>query len=220
MEIACHGKHPPRGAHNLHPSTPRRHQISPVHVTMASLYNVSRTSYDDPGGPPPGSPPTCTPLLICLSLSVLLFILSSVKYEGPWLSTQIMISSSIGMVSLLIFSYCRTRWPLLFAPRTKLKGTQLRYLSRVLLRRNLLGFSPHEAHAHGAFFGWILPTLKVSEYSVLQIVGLDAAVVCYVRVGSCVVHYLMSRIALKLFKDVVLSILFMLGICDYDPNAC
>jgi hypothetical protein len=55
---------------------------------------------------------------------------------------------------------------------------------------------------------------------VLQIVGLDAAVVCYVLVGSCVVHYLMSRIALKLFKDVVLSILFMLGICDYDPNAC
>ena len=83
---------------------------------------------------------------------------------------------------------------------------------------NLPGFSPHEAHAHGAFFGWILPTLRVSEYSVLQIVGLDAAVVCYVRVGSCEV--LMHRIALKLFQDVVLSILLMLGICDHDPNAC
>jgi len=53
---------------------------------------------------------------------------------------------------------------------------------------------------------------------VLQIVGLDAAVVCYVRVGSCEV--LMRRIALKLFQDVVLSILLMLGICDHDPNAC
>jgi hypothetical protein len=54
---------------------------------------------------------------------------------------------------------------------------------------------------------------------VLQIVGLDAAVVCYVRVRSCEVHYLIPRIALKLFQDVVLSILFMLGICDYNPYA-
>lgn len=27
------------------------------------------------------------------------------------------------------------------------------------------------------FFGWVLPTLKTSEFAVLQIVGLDAAVV-------------------------------------------
>jgi hypothetical protein len=39
------------------------------------------------------------------------------------------------------------------------------------------GFSPHEAHAHQAFFGWILPTIRTSEFTVLQIVGLDAAVV-------------------------------------------
>jgi len=39
------------------------------------------------------------------------------------------------------------------------------------------GFSPHEAHAHQAFFGWIMPTIKTSEFTVLQIVGLDAAVV-------------------------------------------
>ncbi|KAF8128423.1 hypothetical protein EV363DRAFT_1221606 [Boletus edulis] len=89
---------------------------------------------------PPGSPPT--------------FI-----FEGPWFTTQILLASSIGFVSFLLFSYCRPRWPLLFAPRTKLKG-----------------FSPHEVHAHSAFFGWIMPTLKTSEYTVLQIVGLDAAV--------------------------------------------
>ena len=41
----------------------------------------------------------------------------------------------------------------------------------------LLGFSPHEAHAHTAFFGWIMPTIKTSEITILQIVGLDAAVV-------------------------------------------
>ncbi|KAI0750936.1 hypothetical protein C8Q80DRAFT_1154688 [Daedaleopsis nitida] len=97
----------------------------------------------DPGdgtGPPPGSPPR-------------------LKFEGPWFATQLTLSATIGLVSFLVFSYCRTRWPLLFAPRTKLKG-----------------FSPHEAHAHLAFFGWILPTIRTSEFTVLQIVGLDAAV--------------------------------------------
>ncbi|KAF9070665.1 hypothetical protein BDP27DRAFT_1391889 [Rhodocollybia butyracea] len=89
---------------------------------------------------PPGMPPTAT-------------------FEGPWLTTQLVLSGSIGLLSFLIFSYARMRWPLLYAPRTKLKG-----------------FSPHEAHAHQAFFGWILPTIRISEFTVLQIVGLDAAV--------------------------------------------
>ncbi|KAF9527187.1 hypothetical protein CPB83DRAFT_876524 [Crepidotus variabilis] len=89
---------------------------------------------------PPGSPPM-------------------LKFEGPWFQTQLTISLTIGIVSFFLFSYCRTRWPLLFAPRTKLKG-----------------FSPHEAHAHQAFFGWIMPTIRTSEFTVLQIVGLDAAV--------------------------------------------
>lgn len=81
------------------------------------------------------------------------------KFEGPWFTTQLLLATSIGFSSFLIFSYCRTRYPLMFAPRTKLKG-----------------FSPHEAHAHQAFFGWILPTIRTSEFTVLQIVGLDAAV--------------------------------------------
>lgn len=46
------------------------------------------------------------------------------KFEGPWFTTQLMISASIGITSFLLFSYCRARWPLSFAPRTKLKGTQ------------------------------------------------------------------------------------------------
>ncbi|KAF7377767.1 hypothetical protein MSAN_00200000 [Mycena sanguinolenta] len=81
------------------------------------------------------------------------------RFEGPWFTTQLVMSTTIGLFSFFVFSYCRTRWPLLFAPRTKLKG-----------------FSPHEAHAHQAFFGWILPTIRTSEFTVLQIVGLDAAV--------------------------------------------
>ncbi|KAI9438478.1 DUF221-domain-containing protein [Lactarius indigo] len=127
------------------------------------------TSFDEPGGPPPGSPPT-------------------IKYQGPWLSTQIMLSSSIGVTAFLIFSYCRTRWPLLFAPRTKLKG-----------------FSPHEAHAHGAFFGWILPTLRTSEYSVLQIVGLDAAVLLNFFKMSFYLFSLCSVFAVSILMPVNLK---------------
>ncbi|KAF9561728.1 DUF221-domain-containing protein [Agrocybe pediades] len=108
---------------------------------MASSFFTSLVDGDDGGSKlPPGSPPT-------------------LKFEGPWFTTQLSISFAIGITSFLLFSYCRTRWPLLFAPRTKLKG-----------------FSPHEAHAHQAFFGWIMPTIRTSEFTVLQIVGLDAAV--------------------------------------------
>ncbi|KAI0352968.1 DUF221-domain-containing protein [Trametes cingulata] len=107
---------------------------------LARAFNDSDTPDDQNPTLPPGSPPT-------------------LKFEGPWFATQLTLSTAIGLVSFLVFSYCRTRWPLLFAPRTKLKG-----------------FSPHEAHAHLAFFGWILPTIRTSEFTVLQIVGLDAAV--------------------------------------------
>ncbi|KAI9000885.1 DUF221-domain-containing protein [Trametes punicea] len=107
---------------------------------LVHALNDTDTPDDDNPTLPPGSPPT-------------------LKFEGPWFVTQLTLSISIGLVSFLVFSYCRTRWPLVFAPRTKLKG-----------------FSPHEAHAHQAFFGWILPTIKTSEFTVLQIVGLDAAV--------------------------------------------
>ncbi|KAI9465651.1 DUF221-domain-containing protein [Lactarius psammicola] len=138
------------------------------------------TSFDEPGGPPPGSPPT-------------------IKYQGPWLSTQIMLSSSIGMTAFLIFSYCRTRWPLLFAPRTKLKG-----------------FSPHEAHAHGAFFGWILPTLRTSEYSVLQIVGLDAAVLLNFFKMSFFLFSLCSVFAVSILMPVNLK--NNIGIGDEDDD--
>jgi hypothetical protein len=49
---------------------------------MEFVYNVSRASYDDPSGPPPGSPPTSTPFYCYLSFPVgLIFILSKVR--GP-----------------------------------------------------------------------------------------------------------------------------------------
>jgi hypothetical protein len=89
-----------------------------------------------------------------------------------------MLASTIGMVSFLSFCYGRTRWPLLFAPRTKLKGASLPPNRPYPPFTYIPGFSPHEAHEHYAFFGWIMPTLRTSEFAVLQIVGLDAAVVC------------------------------------------
>ena len=46
---------------------------------------------------------------------------TAVKFEGPWFTTQLTISVTIGLFSFLVFLYCQTRWPLLFAPRTKLK---------------------------------------------------------------------------------------------------
>lgn len=51
--------------------------------------------------------------------------------------------------------------------------------------RFVLGFSPHEVHTKNTFFGWILPTLRTSEFAVLQIVGLDAAVVRRVSPFPC-----------------------------------
>ncbi|KAL8280604.1 hypothetical protein RQP46_006927 [Phenoliferia psychrophenolica] len=64
--------------------------------------------------------------------------------------------------SLFIFSVVRRveRWRVLYSPRTLLKG-----------------FSAHEVHGQAdSWFGWVIPTLRTSEFTVLQIVGLDAAV--------------------------------------------
>ncbi|CCM06528.1 uncharacterized protein FIBRA_08801 [Fibroporia radiculosa] len=112
---------------------------------------------DNEPGLPPGTPPTQ-------------------RFEGPWFTTQLLLSTGIGLISFLVFSYCRTRWPLQFAPRTKLKGKKELQDLRYFIDLIRTGFSPHEAHAHQAFFGWIFPTIRTSEFSVLQIVGLDAAV--------------------------------------------
>lgn len=119
----------------------------------------------------PVCPQSCDHLSPCAHNS------TTVKFEGPWFTTQLTISVTIGVTSFLLFSYCRTRWPLLFAPRTKLKGWSSLIVTLHGLIWFMLGFSPHEAHAHQAFFGWIMPTIRTSEFTVLQIVGLDAAVV-------------------------------------------
>ena len=59
-----------------------------------------------------------------------------------------------------------------------------------MLNLMVVGFSPHDAHIPTSWFAWILPTIKISEFTVLQIVGLDAAVVC--------INLHMLRVALTL----------------------
>ena len=60
--------------------------------------------------------------------------------------------------SFAFFLAMRRRWKVLYAPRTLLKG-----------------FSPHEMH-DDSLLGWLLPTIRASEFTVLQLVGLDATV--------------------------------------------
>nr|XP_019005258.1 uncharacterized protein I203_02105 [Kwoniella mangroviensis CBS 8507]OCF68719.1 membrane protein [Kwoniella mangroviensis CBS 8507] len=89
------------------------------------------------------------------------------KFDGPWFSTQLILSLAIGLTSFFTFCFLRTRWDVVYMGRTKLKD-----------------FSPTPAHSPDTqsssgktrFFGWIRPTLRTSEFTVLQTVGLDAAV--------------------------------------------
>ncbi|GAA5868559.1 hypothetical protein JCM3774_005428 [Rhodotorula dairenensis] len=91
------------------------------------------------------------------------------KYKGPWFSTQLTLSLTVGVTSFLAFCWLRRyeRFRVLYAPRTMLKG-----------------FAAHEVHDHESFFGFVLPTLRTSEFVVLQLVGLDAAVLLsFLRTG-------------------------------------
>ncbi|MBW0500114.1 hypothetical protein O181_039829 [Austropuccinia psidii MF-1] len=82
--------------------------------------------------------------------------------HGNWFETQLILSLFIGSLSFLTFCFSRSRSALTFAPRTLLSS-----------------FSPHPVHLQSGLFSWILPTLKTSENTILQIVGLDAVVLLY-----------------------------------------
>ena len=83
-----------------------------------------------------------------------------------------------------------------------------------------LDFSPHEAHARQAFFGWILPTIRTSEFTILQIVGLDAAVVGGISTPLPAKSHHSSKIsAVELLQDVILLVLRLFHIRDDDPYA-
>ncbi|KAG0281103.1 hypothetical protein BGZ95_006779 [Linnemannia exigua] len=72
------------------------------------------------------------------------------------LKTQLAISTLLGLGSFLAFCFLRTRWTVIFAPRTKLRRHTPPILS-------------------STFFGWIPQLVRIPEAELLDCVGLDAA---------------------------------------------
>ncbi|KAI7816206.1 hypothetical protein BC939DRAFT_469949 [Gamsiella multidivaricata] len=72
------------------------------------------------------------------------------------LTGQLVISFALGFAALFLFCLLRTRWVVMFAPRTKLRRHTPPILSTT-------------------FFGWIPQLLRIPEAEVLDCVGLDAA---------------------------------------------
>ncbi|KAK8846853.1 hypothetical protein IAR55_005941 [Kwoniella newhampshirensis] len=125
------------------------------------------------------------------------------KFDGPWFSTQLTLSLVIGLTSFFLFCFLRTRWEVVYMGRTKLKD-----------------FSPTLAHTPDSqsasqFFGWIIPTLRTSEFTVLQTVGLDAAVLLnFFRMA----FFLFSLSALLACMVLIPLNLFRHGSTDSAPD--
>ncbi|KAG0373494.1 hypothetical protein BGX24_011626 [Mortierella sp. AD032] len=80
----------------------------------------------------------------------------SAANNSTGLKTQLAISTLLGLGSFLAFCFLRTRWTVIFAPRTKLRRHTPPILS-------------------STFFGWIPELVRISEVEMLDCVGLDAA---------------------------------------------
>ncbi|WFD42910.1 hypothetical protein MPSI1_001561 [Malassezia psittaci] len=81
------------------------------------------------------------------------------QFTGPWLQQQILFSSVIGIISLIMFWLWKRRYPSLFLGRYSKQGTSLPYLT---IRKTLVK--------------WIVPVVLVSDQTVLQSVGIDGTV--------------------------------------------
>ncbi|CAI2170750.1 11292_t:CDS:10 [Funneliformis geosporum] len=73
------------------------------------------------------------------------------------LATQLAFVLPIGTIFFLLFCFLRTRWSVMYAPRSRLGRLAPKPLPNT-------------------FFGWIGPLLKIPESDVLNLVGLDAVV--------------------------------------------
>ncbi|KAF9273235.1 hypothetical protein BGZ68_001684, partial [Mortierella alpina] len=71
------------------------------------------------------------------------------------LTTQLVISIALGLAAFLAFCALRTRWVVMFAPRTKLRRKTPPILS-------------------STFFGWVPQLMRIPEAEMLECVGLDA----------------------------------------------
>jgi hypothetical protein len=91
-------------------------------------------------------------------------------------STDSFINHWVDIISPL--HVCSSTLACLVCAENEAQGWELQYqTTEFALNLVNIGFSPHDAHTHPSWFAWILPTIKTSEFTVLQIVGLDAAVV-------------------------------------------
>ncbi|CAG8652215.1 10497_t:CDS:2, partial [Dentiscutata heterogama] len=79
--------------------------------------------------------------------------------KATFLTTQLIFATAIGVTSFLLFCLLRTRWSTMFAPRSRLR---------------LEGLAPQSLP--DSFFWWIVTLFKIPESEVLDLVGLDAAV--------------------------------------------
>lgn len=86
---------------------------------------------------------------------------NSRDYSGPWFRTQLLLSLSIGLFSWFVFSLLRRRWRRIYMPRAVLHAAE--------------PSDPASVDRPG-MFGWIVPTWKVSDRTLLDTVGLDAVV--------------------------------------------
>jgi hypothetical protein len=126
----------------------------------------------------------------------------------------------IGLFSFLVFSYCRMRWPLSFAPRTKLKGETPHHVRKLLFISSFqvspLTKPTRIKHFLGGYcLRYELQNLQSSKSLVLMP---RSWVTCHPpsRVKSDCNHKIP---VVKLLQDVVLFVLCLLHICDGDPHA-
>ena len=160
--------------------------MSAVQVVRDLLFRLLVEGSDDgdggPGqGPPPGSPPTSAQTAvffspaICVADAAILTPLSQIRgtlVHDP--TGAIKQYRTVLFPGLLVL---QDEMAALICPSDETERQDPSQNLRVSTYQLPPGFSPHEAHAHQAFFGWILPTIRTSELTILQIVGLDAAVV-------------------------------------------
>ena len=202
--------------------------MSVVQVFRDLLFRSLLGGFDDGdegpgGGPPPGSPPTSAQTTGFSFPAIR--VADAATLTSPSQIRRPLVHDSAGAVK-----HNRTfLFPGLLVLQDKMAvvirspdETERQGSSRhpTVSAHRPLGFSPHEAHAHQAFFGWILPTIRTSEFTILQIVGLDAAVVGGIPIPLRVELIIDSKTsAVKLLQDVVLPVLCLFHIRGGDPHA-
>ncbi len=117
------------------------------------------------------------------------------RYQGPWFKQIIILSLVIGVPSLIAFSFVRTRYSALYAPRSKIKGlfspstSSSQQSSRVHAQEDNAQEEPDEEEEKQErkltrLFHWVVPIFKIDEHDVMQNLGIDAIVLLdFLRMG-------------------------------------